>query len=87
MLFFVEQIAVRFAWKETSCGVIMKIVFVLTALAGLVLLSVTLNATCEGKICMRFLKRNFRVLTLTQRESQRKGIFIIKQFICSLQIL
>ena len=36
----------------------MKIVFVLTALAGLVLLSVTLNATREGKTCMRFLKRD-----------------------------
>lgn len=44
----------RLVWEEKSSAVIMKLGFVLTALAVFVLLSVALNATRQGRGCMGF---------------------------------
>ena len=52
-----KQTDVRFVWKEKSFVVIMRIIFVLTALVGLLLLSITLNAERKGKIFRRLNKR------------------------------
>ena len=43
--------------KTKSLVVIMRIIFLLTALVGLLLLSITLNAVREGKIFRRLKKR------------------------------